>query len=342
MFSEMQIPKIVLRVVMATLVLLVFGTYGYMLLEGWSFIDSLYMVAITMTTVGFGEVQPLSANGRLFTIGIMLLGVGVFAYGFGTFFEYVLTADVADTLRRRRVLREIEKLKNHIIVCGYGRVGKSAVASLRKSGRDIVIIEIDEKLIQLAKEEGLLVVEGDASRDDVLTEAGILRAWGTIICTGEDSLNLFIVLSARSLNKSLYIVSRSVDAENEKKMRRVGADRVVSPYQIGGKHMANIIIRPHVTDFFDVVTLEGGIELWIEELKIELGSPLIGKTVGEANVRQQTGVTLVALLPHTGEDALIPQANTLLHANDELIVLGTREQLAKLERLTGSVIVNSK
>lgn len=340
MFIEFNIPRVVLRVVLASTILFIVGTVGYMVIEGWNWIDSLYMVAITMTTVGFGEVEPLSQNGRLFTIGLMLFGISVVAYSFSTFFEYILTADVGETLRRRRVSREIEKLQNHIIVCGYGRVGKSAIATLKESNRDIVIIEIDENHIQIAREEGFLVVEGDASRDEILLQAGIERAWGIIICAGQDSLNLFIVLSARSLNKSLYIVARSVDAENEKKMRRVGADRVVSPYQIGGKHMANIIIRPHVTDFFDVVTLEGGIELWIEELQIKEESPLIGQTVGEANVRHKTGVTLVALLPHTGENALIPDAQTILHANDELIVLGTREQLAELEQLTGSIIVN--
>lgn len=337
----MKLPQTVFKLVAATVALMVVGTVGYRVIEGWSYIDSLYMVVITMTTVGFGEVQPLSPTGRLFTIGLMLFGIGVVAYAFGNFFEYVLTADLAGTLRRRRVSQEIEKLSNHIVICGYGRVGKSAVESLQESGRKLVIIELKEALIQAAKEDGLLVVEGDATRDETLIQSGIERAWGLIVCTGQDSLNLFIVLSSRSLNKNLYIVARGIDAENEGKMRRAGADRVVSPYQIGGKHMANIIVRPHVTDFFDVVTLGGGIELWIEELKIEEGSTLIGQTVGQADVRKLTGVTLVALIPSTGEDALIPHAQTMLNLRDELIVLGTREQLAKLEKLTNSPTVGA-
>lgn len=332
----MKLPRIILKLLAAISTLLIGGTVGYRLIEGWTWIDSLYMVVITMTTVGFGEVQPLSPAGRLFTIGLMLVGISVLAYGFSTILEYVLTADLAGTIRRRRVSQEIEKLQNHIVICGYGRVGRSAVESLRDSGRKLVVIEIKEDLAQLAREDGLLVVAGDATRDEVLIQSGVERAWGLIVCTGQDSLNLFIVLSSRSLNKDLYIVARGIDAENEGKMRRAGADRVVSPYQIGGKHMANIIVRPHVTDFFDVVTLEGGIELWIEELRIEEGSSLIGQTVGQADVRKQTGVTLVALIPHSGDDALIPHAQTMLNLRDELIVLGTREQLARLEELTNS------
>ena len=317
-------------------VLLLVGTVGYMVIEKWPLIDAFYMAAITMTTVGFGEVRPLSNDGRLFTVVLILMGVGVVAYGFSTLLEYILTADLANTLRRRRMSREIRKMRNHVIVCGYGRVGESAVNSLRNSQRTVVVIERDHDTIVKAMSEGLTVIEGDATRDEILIEAGIERAWGLVVCTADDSRNLFIVLSARSLNADLYIVTRSIDAENERKMRRAGANRVVSPYQIGGKHMANIIIRPHVTDFFDVVTLDGGIELWVEELQIQPGSTLDGKTVGAADVRRQTGVTLVALLRHGGTAAITPDANTILVAGDELIVLGTREQLAALEKLTGS------
>ncbi|MCA9929741.1 MAG: potassium channel protein [Anaerolineales bacterium] len=323
----------VVPVLLLPFVLLGVATAGYMLIEGWSFIDAFYMAAITMTTVGFGEVQPLSGNGRLFTIGIILIGVGVVAYGFSTILEYILTADVGEAMRRRRMSREIEKLRDHVIVCGYGRVGQSAATGLKNGTRPVVVIDKSSERLADATADGLTIIEGDASHDETLMQAGIERAWGIIICTGEDSLNLFIVLSARSLNPDLFIVTRSIDSENEPKMRRAGANRVVSPYQIGGKHMANIMTRPHVTDFFDVVTLDGGIELWVEELVIPQNSPMVGQTVGEADIRRRTGVTLVALLRDGGEQSIMPDAKTRMEVGDQLIVLGIREQLAALERL---------
>lgn len=232
------------------------------------------------------------------------------------------------------MMRHIDNLENHVIVCGYGRVGQSAVTSLLGSKRQVVIIEWDAGKAAVLDELGLPYLLGDATKDEVLQQAGIERAWGVLVCTGEDARNLFIVLSARALNADLYIVTRSVDAENDRKMRRAGANRVVSPYQIGGQHMANIIIRPHVTDFFDVVTLDGGIELWVEELVVGKASVLIGRTVGQSNIRQETGVSIIAMLREN--HSYIPDAHTVLQAGDELIVIGTRDQLAKLEGLTGS------
>lgn len=309
--------------------LFAFGTVGYMLIEGWGVIDAFYMTAITLTTVGFGEVQTLTTNGRIFTVALLVAGVAFIAYGL----EYLLTANLGNTWRKRRMMRTIESLENHVIVTGYGRVGQSAVASLQNSKREVVVIEKNAEKVMELDVLDLTYLVGDATKDEVLQQAGIDRAWGMLVCTGDDSRNLFIVLSARALNANLYIVARSVDAENERKMRRAGANRVVSPYQIGGQHMANIVIRPHVTDFFDVVTLDGGIELWVEELVIGPTSRLVGKTVGEANIRQETGVSIIAMLRENHSS--IPNAQTRLHANDELIVVGTREQLTKLEKLTG-------
>lgn len=228
----------------------------------------------------------------------------------------------------------IKKTDNHVIICGYGRVGRSAALSLLQNDRLPIIIEKDETQAQLARSEDLLVLEGDASKDDVLREAGIERAAGMLVCAGDDSLNLFVVLSARALNPRLHIVARTIDPESEGKMRRAGADRVVSPYRIGGRHMANIMLRPHVTDFFDVVTLENGQELWVEELIVREGSKLAGKTLGEADVRRKTGVTLVALYRSATNSTIMPDAGTLLESGDEMIVLGTRDQLSLLESWT--------
>ncbi len=319
----------VLALIFIPFFLFVFGTVGYMLIEGWSLFDAFYMTAITLTTVGFGEVNTLTTSGRIFTVTLLVAGVTFIAYGL----EYLLTANLGDTWRKRRMMQTIENMKDHVIVCGYGRVGQSAIASLINSKRQVVVVEKDAERTAVLDEAGMLFLQGDATKDEVLQQAGIDRAWGMLVCTGDDSRNLFIVLSARALNSKLYIVTRSVDADNEPKMRRAGANRVVSPYQIGGQHMANIIIRPYVTDFFDVVTLDGGIELWVEELAIGETSPLVGKTVGDANIRQETGVSIIAMM-REGHSS-IPVAHTVLQTDDELIVIGTREQLAKLEKLTG-------
>ncbi|WP_420643293.1 potassium channel family protein [Candidatus Leptofilum sp.] len=319
----------VLALIVIPFILFAIGTLGYMLIEGWNVLDAFYMTAITLTTVGFGEVRTLTTGGRVFTVGLLVAGVAFIAYGL----EYLLTANLGDTWRKRRMTQTIDRMENHVIVCGYGRVGQSAIASLINSKRQVVIVERDAEKTAVLEEAGLIYLEGDATRDEVLLQAGINRAWGMLVCTGDDSRNLFIVLSARALNNNLYIVTRSVNADNERKMRRAGANRVVSPYQIGGQHMANIIIRPHVTDFFDVVTLDGGIELWVEELVIGENSPLIGQTVSDANIRQETGVSIIAMW-REGRST-IPDAHTILQAQDELIVIGTREQLSRLEILTG-------
>ncbi len=319
-------------------VLLFLGTIGYYLIEGWSPLESLYMTVITLTTVGFGEVHTLSRWGRVFTIVLLLLGVGTLAYALNTAGQYVLEADIGKTLRRRRSRRMIEKLEKHFVVCGFGRVGQSATKNLLESTRDVVIIERDEQLVDKLQSEGMIVVLGDATKDEVLRAAGLERADGIMVCTGSDTDNLFIVLSARTLNPDLNIVARSADSENEGKMRRAGADRVVSPYQLGGQFMANVLTRPHVTEFLSVVTLDSGLELLLEEVMIAENSPLAGHTVVEADLRRKTGAILVALLQRETGTTVTPDEKTKLQVGDEVFVLGTREQLKKLEDLAGSTL----
>lgn len=320
--------------ILAILILFVVGVVGYMLLEQYTLMDALYMTVITLTTVGYSEVRPLSTGSRLFTIILLILGVGTLAYGLSNLVEYVMTGSVSGRLARRRMNNQINQLNNHVIICGYGRVGRSAALSLQHNERPALVIEKDETAAAQALAEGNLVLIGDATNDDVLREGGIVRADGMLVCAGDDTLNLFVVLSARALNPMLHIVARSIDPDNEGKMRRAGANRVVSPYRIGGRHMANIMLRPHVTDFFDVVTLENGQELWVEELIIQQGSRLAGRTLGAADVRRQTGVTLIALFRPGSDAALMPDAATQLAIGDEMIVIGTREQLSMLETWT--------
>jgi voltage-gated potassium channel len=319
--------------------LFLLGIAGYMLLEGWSMLDAAYMTIITLGTVGFGEVHPLSSNGRLFTIVLIVLGVGMLAYGLRTVAQFFLEQDYVRQWRQRQIMRSVNDLEDHYIICGLGRVGLSAAQALQDSKRPFVAIEkgLDPNI--LLDFPDMLIIDGDATDDDVLIQAGVARARGIIVTAGDDSVNLFVVLSARALNPDLFIITRSVAPGNIEKMKLAGANRVVSPYQIGGKHMANIAIRPHVTDFFEIATLDDGIEVWVEELVLHENSVLLGKTVGEIDVRRRYGVTLVALRHHIYDDegdpervsTMIPDANTCLQAGDELIVLGTRDGLAQLE-----------
>lgn len=326
-----SLRRIVIPFVFLLMAVFALGTIGYQIIEEWTWLEALYMTSITLTTVGFGEVRPLSDSGRIFTVFLIILGVGTVAYGFSTVAQYVLAADLGPTLRRRRIRRMLRNTQDHIIICGYGRVGRSATQTLRDGSDTVVVIDRDATLISKVREQGIAAVWGDATSDDTLREAGIGRASGLIACLGNDADNLFTVLSAKTLNPRLRIVARTMNPENEAKMQRAGADRVVSPYQIGGRQMASILTRPNVTEFLDFVTLDSGLELWLEELRIESDSPLAGQTVVEANLRKATGATLVALLRSSTGTTLTPEGSTRLEAGDELIVLGTRDQLARLE-----------
>lgn len=325
-----------LLVLLAMMVILAIGTGWYTVVEEWTILDSLYMTVITLTTVGFGEVEPLSQGSRLFTILLILLGVGTVAYGLSSLGEYFLTSGIVERVRRRALLRMIAEMENHIIVCGAGRVGRSAAETLQEIGREFLVVDERTQVVEELRERGWTVLEGDATRDETLREAGIERAAGIMVCTGNDSDNLFIVLSARALKDDLLIVARSVDIGSEAKMRRAGADKVISPHGIGGRHMANMILRPNVVDFMEHVTLDTGLELWLEEVTIGENSPIAGKTVVETDMRRQTGVTLVALLRKDDKISVTPDADTRFEPEDRLIVLGSKKQLAALEDLINS------
>ncbi len=318
------------NLLLTILVLFLVGTAGYMLIEGWNFLDAAYMAVITLGSVGYGEVQPLSENGRIFTIIYICIGVGTLAYLFSRLVELILAAELSGMLQRRRMEKQLNSLKGHVIVCGYGRVGRSAVTVL-EDDKKVVIIDNDPTLCEAVNKDGRIALSGDATHDSILTQAGIDRAWGLIATAGEDAINLVVVLSARTLNPDLHIVARASYPENEQKLLRAGANRVISPYYIGGQRMAQSLLNPQLTEFLDVLRLKSGVEMWLEEVQVQAGSPLVGQTVVEANVRRKTGVTLLAIV---SEEAVItPSADTRFNVDDILIVIGTRDQLKALEHL---------
>ncbi len=309
------------------LLVVVLGTIGYMIVEGASLLDALYMTIITVTTVGYREVFPLGPAGKILTMLVVLVGLGAVLFGMGEYF-----ATIRNTLDKRGLMHAIERMSAHYIVCGFGRVGQNAALALRDAGRSVLVVEKDPVRVELARRDQFLVVEGDPTHDEVMQRLGVERAAGFVACTGSDPDNLFIVLSARTLNQKMHIVARAADAGSVAKFKRAGADRVVSPYEAGGRYMANSLVRPNLTEFLDRVTF-GGVELWLEEIVVPPGSPLNGRTLGEVDVGQRTGASVIALHRKPADFMPAPSPSTRLLEGDALIALGTKDQLARVEQV---------
>jgi voltage-gated potassium channel len=313
----------------------VLGIVGYVVLEGWSVVESLYMTVITVSTVGFSEVRPLSQAGRVFTSGLIVAGVGAVTYLFASVSQYIISGELSGSLRERRMQQRIDQLTGHYILCGFGRVGMQVLLDLERKGKQCVVVEErPDALDHLAP--GTVGVTGDAADDEVLHAAGVRRAAGLVVVTGDDATNLFVTLSARTLNPELVIVARANHPGTEPKLLRAGASHVISPYTIFGRRIARQLLYPSVTDFLDVVMHSGSLELLLEECMVRQHSDLDGKTVQEADVRRRTGTNILAVRRH-GEDAMRtdPPADMRFQPGDELIALGTETQLEELGKLAG-------
>ena len=314
------------------LVAIVFiGVIGYMLIEGWSFLDAIYMTITTITTVGFREVHPLSDTGRIFSIILIIFGVGGALYVLTTIMGYILEGQFGITVGRRRMKNRIARLKEHFILCGYGRVGQEIARVFSEEGTPFVIIANNQEHIARAEKEGYLCLFGDATSDEVLKEAGIERAHGLVSAVGSDTDNTFITLSAREMRPDLFIEARSSGPESEGKLRRAGADRVISPHAIGGRRMAMLALRPAVVDFIDTVAYGRGRQLELENVDIAGGSSLIGRTMEQA--RSQDGITVLAMRKKSGKLLANPPGGEVIEDGDRLIVIGTKGRLAALESL---------
>jgi voltage-gated potassium channel len=322
-----EFKKSIIRVLLAILLTLAFGTGGYMLVEGWGFLDSLYMTVITLTTVGYREVHDLSEGGMVFTMILLVGGVGVVIFALSKGAQVILDLEYNQIFRRRRVEKAIRELKNHYIICGYGRMGKIISKELREDGVQFLVIE--KRPVQ-PEEEGVLILKGDATRDETLHEAGIDRAAGLISVLPTDAENLFVVLSARGLNPTLLIVARAIEEGAERKLIRAGATKVVSPYHIGGLRMAHTVLRPTVVDFLEFATRSGNLELQIEEIQIQEKSELIGLTLEESGIGRDLGVIIVAIKQATGETRFNPTFRSTVKPGDTLIALGERSKLRKV------------
>lgn len=317
--------------VMAVLVVIVLGTLGYIVIEGWPAFDAFYMTVTTVATVGFQEIHPLSTSGRAFTVVLIISGVGTLFYLLGNLARLLLEGELRAIFGRYRTEGRMKAVTNHYIVCGYGRMGKRICKEFRAKPLPFVVIDKNPDVIASLQREGLMAVEGDATQDDVLIRAGIERAKGVVSVVNTDTENLFIVLTARGLNKDLYIVARAGDEGSEHKLMRAGANRVSSPYHIGGMQMAQAVIRPAVMDFLELATQSEHLDLQMEELTVEQGSRFDGRTPYDCGFSEDPGLVLIAVKRMLGHLEFNPGSKVLLAKGDKLIVLGQPESLKRLE-----------
>lgn len=329
MSRRLFLAALVLSVVLLT------GTVGYVLIEGWTPFEALYMTVITVGTVGFAEVNPLSDAGRAFTIGLILIGFGALVFALGTFVDFVVEGHLKELLEGRRMQSNIEKLSGHHIIAGIGRVGSVVARSLAEEGAPFVVIDKDPECVARAHDEGWFVVDGDASDEQTLMSAGIERARSLVTALDSDADNLFVTFTARSMNGDLFIVARSSHEESEAKLRRAGADRVLTPNVIGGRRMAGMVLHPDVSDYLDLITHSDGVEFRLQELEVAAGSAIAGTSIADASIRDKTGAYVLAVHSGGGEVNTNPSADTVIRAGDRLVVLGTSTQIDSLMRAIG-------
>ena len=314
---------------------LLVGTLGYIYIEHYPPLDAFYMAVITVTTVGYGEVRPLTQAGRIFNIGVILTGVTALLLAVGGMTQTIIELELTQFFPKRRNKRMIDSLEKHFIICGYGRVGRNAADELTRAGEPFIILDRNEAKVDRAMRAGRLAALGDATFDSNLREVGIDRAAGLIASLGSDADNLFLVLSAKTLNTNLKISARVNEEESENKMRRAGADAVLAPYTITGTRLAQAIVQPHVVQFLDFTTTLGLGDVSIEQVKVGENCGYAAKSLGELQIGRELGVIVLAIRKFEGEMLFNPNADTEIGSGDFLIAMGPAKQLRNLEeRLT--------
>lgn len=312
---------------------MVLGISGYMLIENYTFSEAVYTTIIILSTVGLGVVHTLSEAGRWFTAGLIIIAIGIFAYGVTLITSYIMEGELQRYFKYRKVLKMIDKLNDHIIVCGFGRNGRQACEQLWAHHHTFVVIENGEKgLSELREQEDFLFIEGDATKDEILMEAGIQKASALITTLPNDAANVFVVLTARELKPDLKIISRASEDSSENKLRRAGANNVIMPDKIGGTHMATLVTRPDVLEFIDHIT--GRINIRLEEIKCNnLPENLRGKSIRELEIRNKTGANVIGYKTSDGEYIINPGPEMMMKPDSKLFVLGTREQVENLMKV---------
>ena len=311
------------------------GTVGYVLIEGYPVFDAFYMTLITITTVGYQEIHPLSPAGRVFNSFVIFFGVAVIFIASGAMTQSIIELELGDRYGKRRKKRMIDNLNGHFIICGFGRVGRNASAELQRLQAQVIVIDNQEERVERAMLLGMLALEADATLDDTLRAAGVMRAKGLIASLPSDAENLFIILSAKTLNPGLTVVTRASEEEAEIKLKRAGADIVFTPYAIVGHRIAQALVKPHLVEFLNIATSDMGPEVTLEQIVLSGKSQLASKTFGEVQQQCTSGVIPLAIRRAGGQMVFNPKPETLVAAGDYLIAIGEKPGLDKLETLLG-------
>jgi len=310
------------------------GSLGYIIIEGWDFMDSLFMTVITLTTVGFGVVHPMGKAGQIFTIGLIFIGGGFFIYVVGAIVQFMVEGRIRVIMGRRKLDRKINHVKDHYIICGYGRIGKVLCHQLTLHKRlDFVVIEHNKELIPSLEEDKRLYIIGDASSEHCLLRAGIERAKCLVAALATDTDNVFLVLTARQLNANIKIMARSSYKETESKLRAAGANLVESPYDMGAASTAQKILRPNVTNFLDLAVTRKDKDIQMEELPVKENSPLVNIMLKDTGIRQDYNLIIIAIKKENGEMEFNPSFETVFKAGDTVIAVGKDNDLMRLEKV---------
>lgn len=317
----------------ALALIFVCGVLGYMRVEGWSFFDSLYQVVITLSTVGFQEVYPLSRNGRVLTMLLIVSGVGAFAYLVGSFTQVLVEGRLQKYFGRRRMQKIIDRLSGHVIICGYGRIGSIVASEILAEDVSAVVVESNPEVIRLLDEQGIPYVAGDATADEVLLAAGLLRARTLVAALTQEAANVYVTLTARQLNPGIRIVARADAEGHTQRLQRAGADQVLVPHRYGGVRMAQSVLRPTVTSFLELAGRGGAVDLQMEELLVSPTSDIVGKNLIESQIRQRFNLIIIAIKKASGEMIFNPQSQEVLEAGDTMILVGKSEMLDGLRAI---------
>lgn len=329
----MNVPRKLLFSILMFLVVVLFGIFGYTWIEGWDLLDSLYMTIITLSTVGYGEVREIGPGGRVFTVLLIVFGLFTITYIVGLVAETLVAGEIRSVLGRRKVSKKIKSLRDHYIICGYGRIGSIICKELTRKAIPLMVIEKDEHVQEQLEEDKILYLDGDATHEETLLEVGIEKAKGLVSVVSSDAENVYICLTARGLNPRLYILSRAEDEASERKLLRAGANKVILPYILGGRRMVQAIIRPTVSDFLESAVHDQSFELAIEEITVGEDSRLVNQSLVDSGIRQEMDVIIIGIKQKAGTMIFNPSSQTKIQPDDILIAMGRNKDLETLRRV---------